>query len=34
MKKEEVYTLLGTPSFPHALMASALGLYLVHEKQS
>ena len=33
MKKEEVYTMLGTPSFPHALMASALGLYLVHEKQ-
>ena len=34
MKKSEVYPLLGTPAFPHALMASALGLYLVHEKQS
>lgn len=34
MKKEEVYTLLGTPAFPHALMASALGLYLVHKEKS
>ncbi|HBD69026.1 MAG TPA: NUDIX hydrolase [Treponema sp.] len=29
MKKEDVYNLVGTASFPHALMASALALYLI-----
>lgn len=32
MEKEKVFSLLGTKEFPHALMASAAGLYLAKQK--
>ena len=34
MKKEEVFKMIGTQEFQHALMGTAAGLYLIHEKNS